>query len=192
MMNPYPLPIDLSSSPVAPSGPDFSALAATQMPQMKRSGGMFGGMQINPGNAIAGFLAGMYPRYADSFLAPMMARENFGRQAQLAMLQNNFELQRQMQLAKMGAELKMYESPLAQTLLARGIAPGSQEWNSAFSTNQANLLDPVVNAGPYGPVLRSQVSGAANAKPLTDEDILKLSGAGGQSGASPTGGFLGQ
>lgn len=164
MINPYGAPqANLGDNPLSTGSPNYGQMSAIPS-QIGKTGGMFGGMQVNPGNAIAGFMAGMYPQYAQSFLAPMMAREQFSREAQMTMLRDNLEFQRQMEMAKLGANLKMFESPVAQTLMAQGVAPGSPQWNAAFAKQQQIEQNPVVNAGLYGPTTYDQVAGAASAK----------------------------
>lgn len=153
---------------------DFSGVGPTNLSQFGQftmpapnTGGMFGGgkVQIQPGNAIAGYLAGRFPQYASSFLAPTMAREQLNREAQLAMLQNNLEFQRQMQLAQFQAQLgQQYPTdPLSVALRQAGVMPGTPAWQQAQATQASNLQNPVVNAGMYGPVLRSQVDAAGQA-----------------------------
>jgi hypothetical protein len=62
------------------------------VPQPKKRG-MFAGAEINPGNAIAGFLAGMFPQYAGSFLAPMMQRQRMEYDAQQQQSEHDHQLQ---------------------------------------------------------------------------------------------------
>jgi hypothetical protein len=61
-----------------------------------------------------------------------------------------------------------------RALIGKGIQPGSPEWAKAMGTRVDNMLDPAVNTA-YGPVLRSQIVGAQPpAKPLTDDDIVRM------------------
>jgi hypothetical protein len=126
---------------------------------------------------------------ASALMEGVQQKRVLNRQAQIAMLQSNLEFQRQMQMAQLQARLNIQypTGDFAQSEYQRGVAPGSSEWQQDWSTYNHNLLDPVVNAGPYGPVLRSSVAGAATAKPLTDADIAKLD----QGGQTPpaSGGF---
>lgn len=185
------LPVNIGDQSIAPQmNPiDPSAIQANLPQRRGLFGGMFAGATMQPGNALAGFLAGMYPQYASSFMAPMLQRQRIqGEMAAQANLQN-MEFQRQLQLLPYQMQAKMYENPLAQTLLAQGISPGDPRWNSAMATQQTNLQDPVVNAGQWGPVLRSQVAAAAN-QPPPSAPVGKLTPIGGPT-PSASGGFPG-
>lgn len=147
------------------------------MPQ-PQTGGMFGNpyagsdwWRQGAADALTAFGASLMarssPQVAQQMMAGVQQQRMMNRQAQLSMLQSNLEFNRQMQMAQLGAQLKMQypDSPLAQALYAQGLRPGDPQFQSAMATEAKNLQDPVVNAGLYGPVLRSQVAGAANAKP---------------------------
>lgn len=82
-----PVPVGLEAAQPVPYAPHSIVEGdgmGPALPQLKQRG-MFAGATINPGNAIAGFLAGMYPQYANAFLAPMMERQR--QQAQDAQYQ---------------------------------------------------------------------------------------------------------
>lgn len=148
---------------------DMSQYTTLQMPQ-PNANGMFGGgkVQINPGNALAGYLAGRFPQYASSFLQPIVAREQMNREGQLAILRDNLEFNRQMQMAQLNARLALQYPTDEFSVLERaaGNAPGSPGYQKdAASTLNAKYTNPITNAGLYGPVVYSQVAGAANAPP---------------------------
>jgi hypothetical protein len=165
---------------------------ATIQAQLPQRRGMFAGLgsalrNVNPGDVVSAFLAGMYPQYAQAYEGPMLQRQRIQGEMQAQANLQNLEFQRQLQMLPFQMQAKMYENPLAQTLLAQGIQPGTPQWNQAMATQQQNLMDPVVNAGPWGPVLRSQVQQAAQTQPPS-APVGKLTPIGGPT-PSASGGF---
>lgn len=165
------------------------------MPQQPQSrGGMFGGGKptINIGGAIAGYLAGSGNRAGIPLLEASNERNRMALEEQIYEHRQNLEMQRQMAMLPLQAQLKlMYpDGDFAQSLYASGIMPGTPEWTKAMQTRTQNELDPAV-VTPQGMMLRSQIAGAMNAKPLTDADIAAMDGKGGQTAPAQSGGFLG-
>jgi len=153
------LPVNIGDTSLAPQMQSIDPNSIqTQLPQRR---GMFGGVSINPGNAIAGFLAGMYPKYADSFLAPMMQRQRIQGEMQAQANLQNMEFQRQLALAQQQAQLRLLypDGDFATALRQSGVVPGTPEWTQAMQTRVQNELDPAV-VTPQGRTLRSHVTGA--------------------------------
>jgi hypothetical protein len=152
---------------------------------------MFGGgkVSINLGGALAGYLAGSGNRAGEALLQASNERNRMMLEEQIYEHRAQLEMQRQMAMLPLQAQLKLQypDGDFAQTLYASGIKPGSAEWTQAMQTRMQNQLDPAV-VTPQGMMLRSQITGAMNAKPLTDADIAKMDG--GQT-APQSGGFLG-
>jgi hypothetical protein len=145
---------------------------------------------------LNGFNAGMPGPQREAGLQGLQAlqqgvasRRQMALEEQIYEHRQDLEMQRQMAMLPLQAQLKlMYpDGDFAQTLYASGIKPGSPEWTQAMQTRMQNQLDPAV-VTPQGMMLRSQITGAMNAKPLTDADIAKMDG--GQT-APQSGGFLG-
>lgn len=184
------LPVNIGGGSIAPQmQPIDPATIQAQLPQRR---GMFAGLgsalrNVNPGDVVSAFLAGMYPQYAQAYEGPMLQRQRIQGEMQAQANLQNLEFQRQLQMLPFQMQAKMYENPLAQTLLAQGIQPGTPQWNQAMATQQQNLMDPVVNAGPWGPVLRSQVQQAAQTQPPS-APVGKLTPIGGPT-PSASGGF---
>lgn len=159
-------------------------------------GGMFGGGKFGWAQAISaalnGYLAAMPGPSQAVGLAGLKAMDE---RRQMAMEEQMYEhrqdLQMQREMAMLPYQLRMKlmypDSPEAQTAAAAGMAPGGPEWQKHFAALSNIAEHPVVNAGPYGPVLYDQVAGAASAKPLSDADIDRMS----QGGQTPpaSGGF---
>lgn len=191
-MNPYGLPqTNLGDDPLNPQPPNYAQMVS--IPTQVSKGGMFGGMG-NPGMAISAALNGyLYGstggRMGSEGLQMLGQQRMFDQQQKMAILRDNLEFQRQMQIAQQAAQLKLLypDGDKAQIAFQSGLRPGTPGWD-AYWQKQADLSqNPVVNAGPYGPVLYNQVAGVANAKPLTDDDIAKMSG--GQTAPAPSGTF---
>ena len=174
--------------------PPFSSMLPppVQMPAPQR-GGMFSGGKpsVNIGGAIAGFLAGMGNPAGNALLQASNERNRMTLEEQIYEHRQDLEMQRQMAMLPLQAQLKlMYpDGDFAQTLYAAGIKPGTPEWTQAMQTRMQNQLDPAV-VTPQGMMLRSQITGAMKAPPLTDKDIAAMDGNGGQTPPA-SGGFLG-
>ena len=179
--------------------PQLSQDDLSSLPQMApRSGGFLGGMfgggngKFGVGQAIVaalnGYLAGTRGPSQEVGLGNLKMMN----EQRMFQMQQQFEFQRQLALAEAAARLRLQypDSPLAQSLYQSGVAPGTPGWEAAMKRDVDLKQNPVVNAGPYGPVLYNQVAGAAAAKPLTDADIAKLDNKGGQTPPA-SGGFLG-
>jgi len=139
------LPVNIGDTSLAPQmQPIDPNSIQTQLPQRR---GMFGGGNV--GNAISaglnGFLAGMYPRDASSFLAPQMQQQRIrGEMMAQANLQN-MEFQRQLALLPLQAQLKlMYpDNEDAQLAYQAGIMPGTPQWQQYMKQIANNRADPL-------------------------------------------------
>lgn len=180
---------------VPPMGPPPDAFSQgfTQPPPQ---GGMFGGgkVRLNLGAALAGYLAGSGNPAGNALLQISNERNRMMLEEQVYEHRQNLEMQRQMAMLPLQARLKlMYpDNAFAQGEYQAGVMPGTPQWLKDMQTHQQNELDPAV-VTPQGMMLRSQITGAMNAKPLSDADIAQFDAAPPQGGQTPpaSGGFLG-
>jgi hypothetical protein len=147
-----------SMAPQMPPQAPQTPVQAQMAPQ-----GMFGGGRLQNAlmAAAAGFLARTRPGMAQSLMQGVQDQRTLNRQSQLAMLKDNLDFQRQMQLAQANVKLKLQypDGDFATSLIQSGIYPGTPEWTHAMQTHVQNELDPAV-VTPKGMMLRSQITGA--------------------------------
>jgi hypothetical protein len=162
-----PMPVDVSQF--------------TQLPQMKPKGGMFGGGDWK--QALAAALSAMSAARGNpvGMAGLQMLNQRLGQKREDQQYERRqadqwdmWQRQQQWKQQHDTPELGEFE----RAVVASGIQPGTPQWAEVMGKRRDAMLDPVVNL-PTGPTLRSMVVGglnAANAKPLTDDDILKMSG----------------
>jgi len=156
---------DLGIGPGGMFGGAYPRAGFVDVPQPKKRG-MFAGAEINPGNAIAGFLAGMFPQYAGSFLAPMMQRQRMEYEDQQQQRHRQDDMSDYMAKRDYEVAHPMPQQPgeFEQVLAASGIQPGTPQWEQMMVRRRDNLLDPVVMT-PQGPMLRSAILNGAGGEP---------------------------
>jgi hypothetical protein len=169
---------------------------ASQMPQMPKRGGMFGGDgKFGVGQAIVAALNGYLASQGNPVgIANMQMMQEA---AQAKREEAQYEQRRQQML---NDQISLYDYKAAhpeapqptefeRLLLARGFAPGSPEYNKALDSyiNYRQSPDQLVNVPGVG-LVQVPRNGAPSqqARPLTDADIDKMGGA---TGSPSSGNF---
>jgi hypothetical protein len=152
-------------SPLAPSMAPIPSVMDTASLPVKRKGGMFGGVSIDPAAGIAGFLAGLGNPAGLATLQSIHQQRLYQQQqaAEDARAEANRAgtLQNEMSLAQFKQKLDPTSGmgEFEKALFESGVQPGTPAWVQAMKTRTNNLLDPAVMT-PQGLMLRSQVVGA--------------------------------
>lgn len=159
-------------------------------------GGMFGGgsrLQNALMAAAAGYMARRNPGQSQSMMGILQEKQSLNRQAQLAMLRDNLEFQRQMELARQAAILKQLypDDALSQHIRLSGKpldSPEAQALYGQAAQNEANPFQALDVTNPDG----SQTRTYTRAPMLPAAPVGKLTplGAGGPTQPA-SGGFLG-
>jgi hypothetical protein len=140
---------------------------ATIQAQLPQRRGMFAGLgsalrNVNPGDVVSAFLAGMYPQYAQAYEGPMLQRQRIQGEMQAQANLQNLEFQRQLALAQQSAMLKLqYPSDdFSLTLYQAGYRPGTPEWTAMMKQRAQAQADPAVQTGngpmPYSAFIAQQ------------------------------------
>jgi hypothetical protein len=161
------------SSPLSPQSGAIPSVLQTASQPVKGTG-MFGGNTLS---ILAAALAGATSRQTPDVLNNIMAGQL--QRQRLRDEEAQYQQHRQSTLADQMALLNYKQildptngmDDFDKTLVQAGLTPGSPEWLAAHVTRKDNMLDPVVMTA-QGPMLRSQLV----AKPLTDDDIARMSG----------------
>jgi hypothetical protein len=168
---------------------NVAPLQAANIPQIKPRNGMFGGGALQ---GIAGAIGDYFLQRAGAqpIYSPMMMKRQ-DRQYEEDQYQRHLKDTMATWLAEQQWKQANPDpnggSEFERVAVAGGYKPGSQAYIDLMRRKADALANPIVMT-TYGPMPYSAVAGQpqAPAKPLTDEDILRM---GGQSGVGPTGGF---
>ena len=181
----------LDTSPLAYMQPQ----GMPQLPELAQGspfGGMFGGgsnLQNALMAAVAGFMARRNSGQAQSMMNLMTQKQVLNRQAQLAMLRDNLDFQRQ--AAMYQYQLQNPNDPLSQHMRLAGMdlhGPAAQAMYGMAANNEANPFTALDVTGPDGGTQRQYVR-----PPMAPQGpVGKLTplGAGGPTPPA-SGGFLG-
>jgi hypothetical protein len=177
-------------SPLAPSMAPIPSVMDTASLPVKRKGGMFGGVSIDPAAGIAGFLAGLGNPAGLATLQSIHQQRLY--QQQQAAEDARAEANRAGTLRDQIALFDYKSSHPDPTAAGSMDALRAEYLNPTTSPERKAQLEPLIlqpqlQMVPGVGLVSVPRTGAAPApKPLTDDDILKM---GGQSGSSSTGGF---
>jgi hypothetical protein len=163
---------------------------ASQMPQMPKRGGMFGGDgKFGVGQAIVAALNGYLASQGNPVGIANMRMMQEAAQAKRDEAQ--YEQRRQQQLQD---QISLYDykaqhsqpdyGEFERALIASGVQPGTPQWQEMMARRRDNMLDPIVNTA-YGPTLRSIVTGGIQAPPTAPVGKLTPVDEGGAGQAAP-------
>ena len=190
-MNPFGMPQpDFGNPSIMPdSSPNFSVLNTASMPVKKR-GGMFGGVTIDPAAGIAGFLAGLGNPAGLQTLQAIHQRRMLEQRQALEDAQYQRDRQDKRSDFMFEQDYRAQNKPddqFTQMMRAAGIDPASPDGQKLYRQRVDTLASP-----PYfftDPTTGQVMSIPRNQpQPLTDEDIDRLSGG---AGGNASGGFPG-
>ena len=155
-----------------------------QTGQVKKRGGMFGG---NAGNFISNMILNYAAMQGNQGAVSVLQSLNERRLAEAKQKYEEDQYQRHRgdELSDYGKKLQLqsqYKSheptDFQQYATEGGYIPGTPEYAALMKRKADAMANPIVMT-PYGPMPYSAVNGGgqqAPAKPLTDEDILRMQG----------------